>query len=69
MAGDLVQSWDEDRILNSDSHAQENVWKRSTPNDIFCHSCSPQLHFGECFGQALKNSGFEINTFELGLIS
>ena len=25
MAGDLVQSWDEDRILNSDSHAQENV--------------------------------------------
>ena len=29
MAGDLVQSWDEDRILNSDSHAQENVWKRS----------------------------------------
>ena len=43
MAGDLVQSWDEDRILNSDSHAQENVWKRS--NQVLKLSLTQMIYF------------------------
>ena len=43
MAGDLVQSWDEERILNSDSHAQENVWKRS--NQVLKLSLTQMIYF------------------------